>query len=94
MNVYLVSKKTGEEYETYTSFVVSCENEENAKNTHPATENLVFKNDRWYLVLEDGIEQDRGMFYWTTPSNTNVELIGKSSPNIKKGIIHTSFLNT
>jgi len=75
MNLYYVSQEY-DGYETYDGFVVACETEEDARNTHPQ-EGRVFGKD---------------CFTWCqTPSEVDVKFIGVAGEETKKGVILASF---
>lgn len=67
MNIYLVSQNVNPDYDTYDSFVVVANSEEEARNTHP---------DEWESDW-DGGDVFRGT--WARADEVKVELIGKAS---------------
>lgn len=47
MNLYLVTRKDSADWDEYVSFVVVCENEDIAKNTHPDGRGTFNDKDDW-----------------------------------------------
>lgn len=80
MNLYHVSQKENTDYDTYSDFVVAAKNEEEARNTSPDGETMT--QEDWA----------REYSCWaSSPSKVKVELIGKASKGVEKGVICSSF---
>ena len=77
MKLYHVSQDENNDYDTFSDFVVCCESEEEARNTHPG--NGV---DPW---------NDRNSGWCKSPYGTEVKYIGEAANDIQKGIICSSF---
>lgn len=75
-NLYLISQNVNNGYDTYSSAVVACWTEEEARNTHPSP----------YRDADDEYDSRD----WAPASSVNVELIGLAEPDYK-GIICSSF---
>lgn len=72
-------------YDSYDSFVICCENENVARNTHPGSEIFIWWDDESYSRMYDS---------WVQPemvSKLIVEFLGIADAKIPKGIICASF---
>ena len=51
MNIYLLEQKENTGYNTFSSCIVIAENEEKAKEIHPASnsENIIIESNEWYI---------------------------------------------
>lgn len=78
MLLYLVKRTDNCNYGEYESFIVSCDNEEEAKHTLPNAENI---------GLWDGTINPM----WTSIEFVEVKLIGVGFLN-KKYVVHKSFI--
>jgi len=79
MKLYLVSQSENDNYDTFSSFVVCCETEEEARNTHPG-----WGEDPW--------KDDFSHSTWCKlPSAAEVEYIGEAAEDLEKGIVCASF---
>lgn len=77
MNLYLISQKENNNYDTYDSAVVVAENEWKAKHIHPNGTIMDF-------------ETTSDFHCWTTPDNVKAELIGVAKEG-EYGVICASF---
>ena len=88
MNVYLVSS-TGEEPDTYASFVCFAENDRTARYMHPVA-GVVWDHasNTWYEKEYDA-ENDE----WPdTPEDVTVELLGTAKAGSRQRVITASFV--
>lgn len=99
MNIYKVTQEEKEDYDTYDSFVIACEDEETARRTHPSSNVTHHKDGKWYGTYSGGpnsgkeyeVEIDDGS--WVEGHQLDkvvVEFIGTAKEGII-GIICTSF---
>lgn len=80
MNIYFVSQKENYDYDTYDSFVIIADNEEEARYTHPAN-----PIKEW-----DGIKSRYDS--WCDAEDVTVEYVGKAGEwYIQKTIICASY---
>jgi hypothetical protein len=79
LKIYLVKRTDHIEWETYDSFIICCENEEEARKTHPNGKQISFENNCENWISSDDIE------------TLEVTYLGKAERSIKKGIILSSF---
>lgn len=79
MKLYLVSQSVNNDYDTYDSFVICCNNEDEARKSHPSGR-----------VLE---HEDKFLFYdWTDEQeNINVKYLGEADQDLPAGIVCSSF---
>ena len=75
MNLYLVSQGVNSDYDTYDSFVVAAESENDARAIHPSGRAWNGKND-------DGD--------WCAKEDVAVTLVGKAA-KLVKGVVCASF---
>lgn len=80
MKLYLISQNKNTGYDTYDSAVVCCENEEEARYTHPD------EIENW-----DGDGKARRFDTWCSAKYVHVEYIGIADSNIPKGVVCASF---
>lgn len=84
MKLYLVSQKQNNDYDTYDSFVVAANNEEEAKNTNPHNGLQLSKKDwedygnKWRTWCDD-------------IKHVDVKYLGKANSSVKQGIVCSSF---
>lgn len=84
LHIYLVERDANEEIDDinyYNSFVIVCDSEYTARNTHP---------------LGYDINSDDDYTYWIKPEQVNtlkVKKIGVAEKGMQKGVICTSFEN-
>jgi hypothetical protein len=75
MNLYLISQSVNNDYDTYDSAVVAANSEEEARTTHPSSNNDCFNSS---------------FSTWCSPDKVEVKLIGTSIDD-KPGVICASF---
>lgn len=75
MNLYFISQKENNGYDTYDSAVVCAPDEEAARLIHPGGGNWGDTYGTWAF----------------NPSGVKVELIGVADPSVKQGIVLASF---
>lgn len=82
MKLWKISQTVNESYDTYDSAVIAAETEEEARMTHPGF---------WWQFGKkwDGKEKKYGS--WCNASEVTVEYIGEAAPEIKAGVIVSSF---
>ena len=83
MNLYLLSQKDNNGYDTYENCVVCAENEEIAKNIHPSGEEFKGKEGSEYFWEYDD--------WANTLEGIACELIGTANETQKRGVICASF---
>lgn len=77
MNIYKISQRTNNEYDTFDSAVVYADNESEASEIHPRGAS------NW---------TENGWPTWANfPSEVKVELIGQTDTDVKPGVICASF---
>ena len=79
--IFLVSQNQNDGYDTYDSFVIVCNNEDEARNTNPEGAVWDGKTDVFYF--------NRSV--WVEPSEVNVSLIGMTDLYNENTIICSSF---
>jgi hypothetical protein len=83
MYLFLVSQSVNYGYDTYDSFVVVAENEDDARNTSPRFEKGDTKPPDWEEEVRWG---------WVTIADVSVKLLGKAADRfIEKEVICASF---
>jgi hypothetical protein len=82
LNIYHVSQNTNNNYDTYSDFVVICEDEETARNTYPTGELI-----DWNAYLNNY----RRSFWAPTKEDVVVRLIGEALPDSECGVVCASF---
>lgn len=90
MNIYLISQSENNDYDTYDSAVVVAESEEEARDTHPSDGGMSYSMAEAY-----GSDSQKWSYDFSTwashPKNVEVQLIGKASPDMEKGVVCASF---
>lgn len=79
MNIYLISQKINDDFDTYDSAVVAAETEDDARLTHP-------DGAAW--------DKGTRNFTWVPLERVNeigVRLLGTAADGIEKGVISASF---
>ena len=89
MKIYHVSQNVNNGYDTYSNFVVICENEDEARYTNPGGFHKWHDNS-WWFQYSDGTEGKQEDDTWCLPSQVEVIYFGESKKNMK-GIICSSF---
>lgn len=79
--IYLVKQDVNNEYDSYDSFIIACDNADQARNTNP--EGLVYDEN-----MEDW-EFKRAC--WCMPNDAEVELIGATDLYNENKVILASF---
>ena len=80
MKLFLVSQNQNQDYDTYDSFVVVCNSEDEAKQTHPDGTQMTIENwDNKYSVWCDNA------------SDVNVKYLGEADSSLQKGVVCASF---
>ena len=84
MNIYLISQRENNGYDTYSDMVVVAKDEEEARNIHPREQymNIEDQEDPW---------EDEYSGWCRSPNKVTVEIKGRAIKGMKKGIILTSF---
>lgn len=77
LNLYFVGRKDKIGYDQYSSFIVACNNEEEARNTNPNGNDMWGRRFGW--ISKEEI------------SELDVEYLGEAKPTLEKGIILDSF---
>ena len=81
MNLYLISQKANDDFNTFDSAVVCCENAEIARDLHPADS-----------IVDWGSEFVRGSASWASNrEDVTVQLLGVADPSIREGVVCASF---
>jgi len=91
MNIYLISQRVNNGYDTYDSAVVAAETEEQARMIYPTSERgLGLKcNAEWKLMEEE--DKDYYMFEWCARKDVVVEFIGVAKEGTPVGCICSSY---
>jgi hypothetical protein len=80
LNLYLISQKINNDYDTYDSAVVCAPDESTAKNMNPESGLSSFKDD------------DIDMWSsWCGPEYVQVVFLGKADPATQEGVVLASF---
>jgi hypothetical protein len=80
LNLYLLSQNQNNKYDTCDSMVVAAESEDQAKQINPCGVNYNTNPRGW------------GSYDWAkNPKDVNVQFLGTAAPNIKPGVILSSF---
>ena len=82
MKLYLV-ERSGVDWDEYDGFVICCENEEIARNTHPEG-----------VLLKDVDKLRRGS--WVSKDEVHkldVTYLGEACPELEEGVVFTSYNN-
>lgn len=83
MNLYLISQRVNNDYDTYDSAVVCASDEADAKTIHPG--------NREDGTPEGSNSRDADYGTWTCQSNVKVEFIGIAQKDMKRGVVLASF---
>jgi len=79
MKLYLLSQSVNNDYDTYDSFVICCNNEDEARQSHPSGRVLNPRDDFLYCD-------------WTNnQENISVKYLGEADPDLPFGIVCSSF---
>lgn len=103
LNLYQVTRQDDGGYDSFSSFIICCKTEEEARRTHPQNELFLFDINKllWYTIKDGGIidyldtQKNRHDLYgWI--NGKDIELldivrIGTASDTIKEGILLTDF---
>jgi hypothetical protein len=81
LNLYLVSQNENNHYDTYDSFVIACESEEEARHTNPQDGCVMPKKDWLYLYSS----------WCSSPDHVTVTYLGIADASVKHGIVCSSF---
>lgn len=88
MNLYLLSQKENDNYDTYDSVVVAANTEDEARLIHPdCNTNLSFPP----LRSSEECWEDEFSRWCSAPNKVNVQLMGIAVEGTKSGIILASF---
>lgn len=80
MKLFSVSQSINNDYDTYSSFIICCETEDEAKNASPRDGEPVNWTDHW------------GTSSWVkSPKYVTVEYLGEAKEGLERGIICSSF---
>ncbi len=79
MKLYLVSQSENNDYDTYDSFVACAPDEETARNMDPCGGGPM----NW--------GKGRYSSWCSSSSSVKVELIGEANPDVKQGVVCSSF---
>lgn len=98
MNLYLLSQEINNGYDSYDSFVVAAESEEEARKIHPSEYVTHSTDEKWYgtrgVAPFEEYDTENGNYGTWVPrteiDKIKVVLLGKASEGIT-GIICTSF---
>ena len=90
MNIYKVSQNKNTGYDTYDSFVIICETEEQARYANPGGF-YRWHDNAWYFQYSDGREKAENDNTWCDAKDVEVELVGKAEEGKEIGIICSSF---
>lgn len=98
LNLYHVSQDLNSDYDTYSDFVVACETEKEARETHPSRFVTHSTDTQWFGTHSgDGTayETENDSFgSWvkrTDVDKITVKLIGMAHPDVKPGVVCSSF---
>jgi hypothetical protein len=84
MNLYKISQKINNGYDTFSDAIVAAKTEQEARYMHPRGEAANYHGKPWY---EDEDPYDD----WASPKDVTVERIGLARPGTEKGVILASF---
>lgn len=94
MNLYLIVNEINNDWDTYSSMIVSAESEHEARRIHPSRYIKYNEDDYWYILQQDGNifipESESGWVFFKDIDKLKVECIGKSLK--PKGVILSSFV--
>jgi len=86
MNLYIVKRKGSAGYDTYSSFLICCESEQEARETSPNGDRLVEGAKTWLYESKH--------WSWVRVSEIHlldVEHIGTANNNIERGVLMAEF---
>jgi hypothetical protein len=89
VKLWWISQHSNEDYDTYSDAVVAAENEESARNLHPAGY-YKYRDGRWWGTRADGSEWEP-CNSWSAPDQVTAEYIGDAKKGTKTGVICASF---
>ena len=96
MNLYLVERTDKYGYDEYTAFVVKCDSEQTARETHPAYDYTYDHSIKTWKDHEKLIGTNRydrqGWVYGVDIDNLKITHVGMSDSDVR-GVILSSFLN-
>lgn len=84
MNLYLVSQNVNNDWDTYDSFVVVANNEDEARYISPC-EYYVWKDGCWNFKYSDGTTNTTRHQSWCNPKDVSVKLIGVADSSLEHG---------
>lgn len=84
MNLYLVSQNVNKDWDTYDSFVVVANNEDEDRRASP-NENYIWKDGCWNFKYLDGTTKITKHKSWCHPNDVVVELLGVADSNLEHG---------
>jgi len=80
MKLFLISQDENDDYDTYDSAVVCAADERGAKLIHPDG------------CGEDLSEWEKSWGTWaSTPDNVSAQYVGEAAPDVKPGVVCSSF---
>ena len=97
LNLYLISQTVNDDYDTFDSAVVAARDDEDARSIHPIPSCFGMSDlpTVTQTVREAEEEKEKKGYNsdntWTTRENVKVRLIGVGSPDVKRGVICSSF---
>lgn len=93
MNIYLISQKENNGYDTFDSAVVCADCEDQARDMHPRKQwDMTQKPPGYVTERIDWNDVDELYSEWATKrENVKVTLIGKAAPGTPFGVICASF---
>jgi len=80
MKLFLVSQNQNNDYDTYDSFVVACETEDEARNKHPWGYQMT--QEHWCETFSD---------WCSSVDYVNVKYLGEADKSLEKGVVCASF---
>lgn len=91
MNLYLLTQDENDGYDTYDSCIVAADTPEDAVLINPRNE--VFGSAKGNPRANDWAQGcGVGNYYWArTPAEVTVRLIGEAAPDVKGGVVLSSF---
>lgn len=81
MNLYLISQKENDTYDTYDAAVVCAPDEETACNMHPG-DGTTIKSDSWSYIFN---------CWCSSTDKVTVQYLGKADESIKQGVVLASY---
>lgn len=80
MKLFLVSQDENNDYDTYDSFVIACETEDEAKNTHPCGEPMT--EEQWNDIYSS---------WCSSVKHVKVQYLGEADKSLEEGVVCASF---